>query len=130
MARPAFNNSGEYLMKHMVLMFVLILSSAPALAANAAQVKVPTDPKAKYTVVDLENLGTGKVEITTRRDGPSGTSYAKRLVDCHGMQSKYLGEGDTLEELASSKPSPNMGPLVTGSISYHVSRYACRAVGE
>jgi hypothetical protein len=117
-------------MRFMLFTLPLFLFFAPALAANPARIDVPTDLKAKYTVVDVKRVGGGKAEITTRRDGPSGTSYAKRLVDCGSMRFKYLGEGDTMEELSRSKPSPNMGPLVTGSISYHVSMYACRTIGQ
>ncbi len=117
-------------MRFMLFELSLFLFAAPALAAKPARIGVPTDPKAKYTVVDLKNVGGGKAEITTKRDGPSGTSYAKRLVDCGSMRFKYLGEGDTIEDLNRSKPSPNMGPLVTGSISYHVSMYACRTIGQ
>jgi hypothetical protein len=117
-------------MKFMFFGILLFLLSAPALAAKPARIDVPSDPKAKYTAVDVTRVGDGKAEITTKRDGPSGTSYAKRLVDCRSMRFRYLGEGDTMEELNRSKPSPNMGPLVTGSISYHVSVYACRAVGQ
>ena len=117
-------------MRFVLSAFSPLLFLAPALAADPARIHVPTDPKAEYTVVGLKNVGGGTAEITTRRDGPSGTSYAKRLVDCGRMRFKYLGEGDTLEELNRSKPSPNMGPLVTGSISYHLSTYACRAIGH
>ncbi len=112
----------------LALSFVLL--SAPALAADLVRVHVPTDPNARYTVVEVRKLGAGKAEITTKRDGPSGTSYARRLVDCPSKRFRYLGEGDTLEEMESSRPSPNMALLVAGSISYHVSRYACRAVGQ
>lgn len=117
-------------MKYALLALSLFLGPGPALADDPVEIEVPSDSKADYTLLGLEDLGGGVVQTTTKRVGPSGTSYAKRLFDCGSMRFKYLAEGDSIEELDRGTPSPNMGPLFTGSISYHVSRYACRAVGQ
>lgn len=106
---------------------VLLLLLWFASHASAEQViSVPTDPSAMYTVLDITRRPDSLVEITTRRDGTSGTSYAKRLVDCASATFKYLGDGDTLEMMRNSKPDPNMAELVPGSVSTYVSEYACR----
>ena len=40
---------------------------------------------------------------------------------------RYLGEGDTLEEARRPAPNPGrMSPLVDGSISDRIVRFACR----
>lgn len=105
-------------------LIVLALGSA-SVAAAEKPLAVPTDPRAKYTVVDIKMGADGNIEIVTHRIGPSGESYSKRLVNCRINKFKYLGDGDTIAEMNASKPSPNMSPLVEGSISDYVVKYAC-----
>ncbi|MFM9847084.1 MAG: hypothetical protein ACKVP3_07980 [Hyphomicrobiaceae bacterium] len=94
--------------------------------ADANNIPIPSDAKARYTMLSLRNEGE-LVSVETRRDGPSGTSYARRLVDCRRMLSKYTATGDTQEDLKRSKPAEKMTPMVEGSISDVVSRFACAA---
>lgn len=108
-----------------VLVFVFV---NPVIAAKPQALHIPTDSKAKYTVLSVNKSGRNGAIIVTRRVGSSGTSYAKRLVDCKASKFKYLGSSDTLAGLKKSKPSPRMSSLINGSISYHVSKFACRAV--
>ena len=87
---------------------------------------VPTDPKARYFI--LEKGGTQRrPTLVTKRIGPSGTSFSKKEFDCSTGTFRYLGDGDTLEEMRRSAPEPSMAPLVEGSISYYHWRHACRA---
>ncbi len=107
----------------------LIFSSA-TYAAAPEQILVPSDFRATYTAVDVRQVGDRQVEIITRREGTSGISFAKRLVDCQTMRFKYLAsDGETLEALNRATPDPKMSPLFPGSISDAVSQYACRRVG-
>jgi hypothetical protein len=86
---------------------------------------IPSDSKAKYFV--LERGGTpDKPTLVTTRVGPSGTSYSKRLFDCRARTWKYLGDGDSLEEMRGAKPDAKMGPLVEGSIADYMWKEACR----
>ena len=116
-----------------------LLSLLFAPHANAEQViSIPTDPSAKYTLVEVVRRPDNLVEVTSRRDGKSGTSYAKRLVDCENARFVYLGDGDTVEEMrenenmwkeraaSEGKPFPDMAGLTPGSISTYVSEYGCR----
>jgi hypothetical protein len=93
-------------------------------------IPVPSDPGVTHTFIDGERLPHRQLTVTTKRSGSSGTSYAKRLVDCKNGTFKYLAEGATLEDLkqtasASETPASDMNPLEQGSISYYVSIYAC-----
>ena len=115
-------------MKTTLAVLAFISFAVAAQAASAQKIYVPSDRRASYTAVEVKNAGRGMIEIITKRNGPSGTSYARRLVDCVGSKFKYLGEGDTLEEARRNRPSPGMGSLVQGSISYYVSAYACLAL--
>lgn len=88
-------------------------------------ISVPSDPAANYTLISIEAAEGGLVSITNQRDGPSGRSYARRLVDCRDMTFRYTGDSDTLERLRDTEPGASLSPLFEGSISYHISRYAC-----
>lgn len=103
---------------------VIAVAALPALAAEIP-LPVPSDAKAHYFVLDRDTKGTER-KITTKRVGPSGTSYAQRLVNCSAGTVKYLGDGETLAAMKASKPDANMGPLVQGSIAYYVAKAACK----
>ena len=98
-------------------------------AANAFEtVSVPTDAKASY-VMKIIDVGLGKntLAVLTRRVGSSGTSWAIREVNCSSQKFRYMGEGDTLDEvIASIDDRGKMSGLVTGSISYHIVQAACK----
>ncbi|EAA6275728.1 hypothetical protein PHL84_001411 [Salmonella enterica] len=105
---------------------ILALGAAVSFNVFAAEVfSVPTDSKASYTVLEKTRSGD-MVTITTKREGPSGVSYSKRLYDCTASTVKYLGSGDTIEQMNSSAPDPNMAPIIDRSIAYYVGQKACR----
>lgn len=100
---------------------------AQATAATAQPITVPSDPRARYEAESLTRRADGLVEIITRREGPSGTTFARREVDCRRRLFRYVGEGNSLEQAKRPAPNPGqMASLVEGSISYHVVQFACR----
>lgn len=110
-------------MKVLIAVVVMVLSLAAS--ATEMEVSVPTDQKAKYTVIEVGGKWPHRIAIT-KRVGPSGVSYSKRLYDCVNNDFKYLGDGGTLAEMIKSKPDPNMSPLVLHSISYYIGLEACK----
>lgn len=106
------------------ILFISLFVSTVAGAADQL-VNVPSDSKAKYYVLEKSGKDTQRV-ILTRRVGPSGTSFSKRLYNCAERTVKYLATGDTLADLAQSKPDPKMGPILEGSIAYYIGLEACR----
>jgi hypothetical protein len=89
-------------------------------------VPVGSDPRATYQLVRWSEMPNGHREALTRRDGSSGTSYARREIDCSGRRFRYLGEGDTREEAEVDDKNPGrMAELVSGSISTEVSDFVC-----
>lgn len=95
-------------------------------APEGESIPVPSDPKASYRLLDWSKISNGNLEATTRRDGPSGTSYARREIDCDARTFRYLGEGDTLEAAKADGPNPGeMGELTEESISTYVSNFVC-----
>ncbi|HAJ7389262.1 TPA: hypothetical protein HNV44_10255 [Escherichia coli] len=91
----------------------------------ATQISIPTDSKAKYTILE-QDLNGSMATITTKREGSSGVSYSKRQYDCSAWTVRYLGSGDTLEGMQSSAPDKNMAPIVDNSIAYYIGQKACK----
>ena len=67
----------------------LLLTQAGTAMAQA--IAVPSDPRARYELVGKVRRDDGLVEITTRRQGPSGTSFARREVDCRRRMARQSG---------------------------------------
>jgi hypothetical protein len=111
-------------MKRFALTTALLVTSALAFA-DERTLAVPTDAKAKYTILAIEGKWPDRT-IVTKRDGPSGSGYSKRLYNCSNNTVKYIGSGDSLADMARSKPDPKMGPIVPQSIADYVGRRACK----
>lgn len=92
-------------------------------------VDVPTDAKARHTLLSINVLGQGLIQFTARSDAPSGIYFTKREVDYARGTWRYVSEGDTLESLEKDIPISRVGPLIEGSISTFMSRAACAAAG-
>jgi hypothetical protein len=101
------------------------VTSPPKEAAiTAGSIRIPTDASATYAVI--AKGGTKKLPtLTTRREGSSGVTFAKRRFDCSAHTFMYLGEGDTLEEAERGRPDPKMSELTEGSISDYWWHYVC-----
>ena len=109
-------------MQRQLLTAILALTVASTASAKTRNIPVPSDPKATCKVLNITRKPGGLVEITTERQGPSGTSYTRRLVNCTSQTFKYTGDADTLEGLNQINAADPMGELVPGSISYYISR--------
>ncbi len=105
------------------------MSVSPAKVYAAEPIDVWSDPSARYTVLEVTKKSKRVVHIVTKRVGKSGTSFSKREIDCKLYRFRYLGGGDTLAEMQSSKENPKFGGLVEGSISEIISNYACKTAG-
>ncbi len=109
-----------------LLLFACLAVVAPA-AVQAQPISIPSDSRAEYTALQITPKPNGLVEILSQRVGPSGTSFAMREVNCRTNQARYIGEGDTRAAAMRRKNPPwEMGPLFEGSISWHVSQFACQ----
>lgn len=109
-------------MKKLILA-ISVISLFTETNANTT-IKIPSDINAEYTVIN-KGGSKSKPTLTTKRVGSSGINYSKRLFDCQAGLTKYLGTGDTLDEMNKSMPDPQMSELVQGSIAYYQWKYAC-----
>lgn len=99
-------------------------ASTPPPASNEERILVPSDPKAEYFV--MERAGDqAKPILTTRRVGPSGTSFTRRMFDCKAKRVQDLADGDTWDEFKASSKSDAPYPLVEGSIADVLWNNAC-----
>ncbi|MEC7291501.1 MAG: hypothetical protein VXW22_15565 [Pseudomonadota bacterium] len=104
--------------------------SLPPSGKQLTRIVVPSDPSAKYWYFDLNRLGGGKIHVSTKRIGSSGTSYAKRVIDCDRSQWSYLKDADSWSEFINqSSMSIRWGPFVDGSISFWVAYETCQKAG-
>ncbi|MFZ5231580.1 hypothetical protein ACOY6S_13020 [Enterobacter bugandensis] len=106
-----------------VLIGISLLSFS--VLAGSYQIQVPTDSKATYTVLEKGSQGSLRT-ITTKREGTSGITYSQRIYNCEANEVKYLGSGESLEEMKNSNADPSMSPVVSESIAYYLGREACK----
>ncbi len=116
----------------MRLAWISALIAVVAVPAFAQPIAVPSDSRARYEALSVTQKPNMLVEVLTRREGPSGVSFALREVDCRGDRFRYLGEGDTRQEAMRREAQKNttLAPLFEGSISWHVARFACRSAAR
>lgn len=111
-------------MKKLFILALCLLTPALS-AAEEKEFSVPSDPHARFFVLEKEG-GGGIYTIVTKRVGTQYISFSKRLYDCAENTVKYLGSGDSLDAMEKSKPDERMGPIIKGSIAYYVALQVCQ----
>jgi hypothetical protein len=104
-------------------------AKSPTTSIAPVSFNVTADPGVEYVVFDVQKRPDGLIEVLSRRRGSSGTSYARRLVDCQNWKFMYLAEGDTVAELSVLHPDARMAELTAGSSSTAVSYNGCKLAG-
>ena len=122
MQRHPWPTKSEIMKFRIVLIGLFVATSA---LATESTLNVPSDSKAQFFVLEKDGKGAQRT-IVTKRVGSSGTSFSKRLYNCNDNTVKYLGTGDSLASMATSKADPNMASIVQGSIAYYVGVEACK----
>ena len=114
-------------MKFITLAAAFSIFASGAYAQEFKTVSVPSDPNARYKIAVLAGFDRSALSVVSQRQGPSGTSFAIREVNCINQTFRYMGEGDTLQDaMANIRDTDRMAALFTGSISYHIVQAACR----
>ena len=114
-------------MKFSTLVVAFSIFASIAYAQEFRAVSVPSDANARYKIAILAGFERSALAVVSQRQGPSGTSYAIREVNCINQTFRYMGEGNTLQDaMANIRDTDRMAALVTGSISYHIAQAACR----
>lgn len=110
---------------HRLVFAIGMLATSIVSFAAERDLTIPTDAKAKYTILEIGGKWPNRT-IVTKRAGSSGTSYSKRIYNCSNNTVKYLGSGATLTEMGRSNPDPKVAPIVQQSIADYVGRQACK----
>ena len=113
-------------MKYILAMIL----SATAIAAQA-EVKIPSHPGDKGTYYIISNqVIQGRNLVVSRREGPSGTSFAAREINCQNETYRYVAEGDSMDALKKNVTARvqdmTMTPITYGSATYYVVKAACK----
>ena len=92
--------------------------------------KLSSDPKAIYKILDVRLRSDGTVEVDTWRQGPSGVSYAERLIDLTDKTFVYLRDAASMSEFEVQERKRRGVPaaFVEGSISDLIARHSLRLV--
>ena len=115
------------MLRELLTIVVLSVAVSPALAqAQEQEIYVPSDPSARYTVLAVEMLPGGALQIDTRREGTSGTSYARREVRCDAGQFRYVSEGTRRSDLDTNVNPGQFAAWMPESISGVISAWACQ----
>jgi hypothetical protein len=110
------------------LVFLAVTRGIPTPAANpeASRIYVPWHKSTRLTALELKSVGPDTVDIMTRRDGKSGTTYVLRRIDCAAREFQYLGEGTTEQQAREGHAADTKkNRLTEGSISFYVAAHAC-----
>jgi len=98
----------------------------PAAVPDAGRIPVPWHKSTRLTALDLKWIGPDTVDVLTRRDAKSGTTYVLRRIDCSAREFQYLGEGMTEQQAREGHAADTRkNRLTEGSISLYVAAYAC-----
>ena len=96
----------------------------PSAMAEEVPIHIKTDLKGEFFIV--EKGGTPqRPTLIVKNTGPGFTNYIKREFDCEAHTMRYLGDGESLDAIAASKPELEMREIREGSISDQLARQVC-----
>jgi len=93
-------------------------------AADDTPINIQTDIEGQYFLVE-EGGSFSMPTLVVKRVAPDTTHYIKREFDCDARTVRYLGEGESLEEMQASQPDSEASPIVKGSIPDQLIRRVC-----
>jgi hypothetical protein len=98
----------------------------PPAAPEAGHIHVPWHQSTRLTALEVKPIGPSTVDVLTRRDAKSGTTYVLRRIDCTAREFQYLGEGTTERQAREGHAADTKkNRLTENSISFYVAAYAC-----
>ncbi|MFO1080292.1 MAG: hypothetical protein U1E23_06685 [Reyranellaceae bacterium] len=99
----------------------------PLAPAGGPRIAVPWHTSTRLTVVAERRLGPDTVDIVTRRDSKTGTSFTHRLIDCRSREYMLLGEGrSAAQALEPPSGEPERVAIAEKTIPFYVAAFACR----
>lgn len=100
------------------------LSAVMTAFADATPLDIKTDLEGDYSIVEKGGSAKNPV-IVVKRVTSDFTYYIKREFNCEARTVRYLGEGDSLKDMAESEPEAEMSAIKEGSISDQLAKHVC-----
>ncbi|WP_424990387.1 hypothetical protein [Fluviibacterium sp. S390] len=101
---------------------------------DAGEIVVASDANAKRSQSWVKRSESGTVLLLTTRNGPSGQVLTVREVRENPLGWKYLGEGESFEELSSSlltgNPMMKFSDTIEDSIADVCTKHAIASIRE
>lgn len=94
-------------------------------ASDGANIFVPSDAKATYSVIGVYSVDRSHARIEIARDGTSGRSYSNRIVNCDSWTYVLVGSGESKDEMRIELSGGKAQSILDGSTSYYIAKYAC-----
>lgn len=99
---------------------------APPPAPDANRVAVPWHQSTRLTALEQVWTGPDIVDVLTRRDAKTGTTYVLRRIWCGPREFQYLGEGTTeAQAKGGHAPDTHRKPVAEKTISFYVAAHVC-----
>ncbi len=111
-----------------VLVFLAAIrrNETPSVLPETGRIHVPWHQSTRLTALELKRIGPDTVDILTRRDSKTGTTYVLRRIDCAAREFQYLGEGTTERQAREGHAADTRkNRLTENSISFYVAAYVC-----
>jgi hypothetical protein len=109
-----------------VFLAVTPRDETPPVLPETGRIPVPWHQSTRLVAVELKRIGLDTVDILTRRDAKTGTTYVLRRIDCAAREFQYLGEGTTERQAREGHAADTRkNRLTENSISFYVAAYAC-----
>jgi hypothetical protein len=108
------------------LAFLPVVPSPPE-QGPGERIAVPWHTSTRLTVVDVVWVSSDTVEILTRRDSKTGTTFTRRRIDCRRREMVLLGQGRSEAEArttAAGEAAP--AAIAENSIPFYVAAWTCK----
>ena len=101
-----------------------------AVRADDTPLDIKADLRGQFFVVEKDD-DDDKPTLLVKAVAGNCTRYLKRELDCVARTVRYLGRGESLEEVAAARPDAKAYLIVAGTIADQLARLVCpRKSGE
>lgn len=100
-------------------------AAVPVVFAAEIPININTDVKGKYFIIE-QGGSQNNPTLAVKNTWGKGSHYIRREFDCKGHTVKYLGEGESLEDMNKPLLGQQMKPIVAGSIPDQLARHVCQ----